>query len=43
VTVVDTDGGALRLLERGGEATTPFLWPRSRSSATHWRGAPARS
>ena len=25
VTVVDTDGGALRLLERGGEATTPFL------------------
>ena len=25
VTVVDTDGGALRLLERGGEATTPVL------------------
>jgi broad specificity phosphatase PhoE len=25
VTVVDTDGGSLRLLERGGEATTPVL------------------
>ena len=25
VTVVDTDGGSLRLLERGGEATTPAL------------------
>jgi broad specificity phosphatase PhoE len=25
VTVVDTDGGALRLLERGGEATSPVL------------------
>jgi len=25
VTVVDTDGGALRLLERGGEGTTPIL------------------
>jgi len=25
VTVLDTDGGSLRLLERGGEATTPGL------------------